>query len=282
MMPRLAFGLVVAICVGGCADGSRQDPEFVRLCAEPREDFFLPLRRNDIGDGRIRERFGYVCEPLVRLEGLDFGAERRAYLCGFTVDRQEDERTRPRRLESEKAFGRPMTMESFSSHAGEPDDVRERATAGGGGRMSRGNVRQSLPLNVSAGFVGFSASAIVVSDDRGEVKRIIFTERELDEALVGVRGWLGAMVLMELRGAIGSVGIAQHFMKSRGRPVLPVQCTAGQAAATAEGWRLEELEIHRNCQPALRRSVEVTRGGEVRVLASRAAGGLFEPMICAD
>lgn len=281
-MPRLALGLVVAICVGGCADGSRQDPEFLRLCGEPREDFSLPLHRDDSGDGRIRERFGSVCEPLVRLDGLDFGAERRAYLCGFTVDRREDERTRLRRLASEKAFGRPMTMESFSSHAGEPDDVRERATTGGGGRTSRGDVRQSLPLNVSAGFVGFSASAIVVSDERGEVKRIVFTERELDETLAGVHGWLGAMALMDLRGAIGSVGIAQHVMKSRGRPIRPVQCTAGHSTATAQGWRLDDLEVHRNCQPTLRRSVEVTRSGEVIVLASRTAGGPLEPVICAD
>lgn len=268
---RILAALCALVVLSACAMAPDHEPAVAALCAEPREDFSLPLASDIPSDSAVRQRFGGACDQLGGIEGLDFGANRSAYRCRYFVPRRDDARAVAARAVLDAVFGRRVGA-AAGDMAMEPDDVRARILAHRAG-SGRSAAELDLPLDVSSGIMGYAATAVILMGDRDGRPTVLLTRGELDGALVSVRDWQGAMTLMELSSVLGQTGIAAFLARERGEEVRPVQCTARVARSDAGGWHLDRMTIKRNCNEPLERSVSVGPRGTVVVTASRQIAG---------
>lgn len=263
----MRWGAVACLfLLGGCAQNLAKT-ELVPLC-QSEVPFRIALQKGNFADERVAERFSPVCRRLNRIEGLKFKDAEQVYLCNATVWRNpEDARVADQVTRQDAAFGRKLRIEDFDRSAGEPDDIRE--------RMNRQRQQQNLTrlaLGGSAGFSGVFGKFLLLTDEGGNLRKVLYTYEDFDRSIQDVLSLNGAMFLLELKNMAGFGGAKDE------------QCKIASIVAESGGWMIEEMPVQRNCAKPVKRDVRVGRDGSVQLIRQYEKFALYETvsMVCAD
>lgn len=136
-------------------------------------------------------------------------------------------------------------------------------------RAVLGEAAERADILTRYGLAGKQFGVLVIY--RGGETQILATQAELQQARVTVETPDAALAWAYLYGALGS-GPAEGFNAK-------ALCGA-RLEATAEGWKLKNASIFKNCEPDQTRDLLITRDGSVEILSLQVVKG--KPVLCVD
>lgn len=221
------------------------------MCIPERNILAEPLHPDDPADSAIATRFGEVCQPLRRLDGLKFDVGQRAYTCGLALPYRGAPGADAKTEKFERAFGKRWHAGSFDVEASEPDPLRPSPRAARRSVPGADFVTQE-PINGRSSFQYSAVTFVLLADAGGKFEQLLATRVDFGLVFDGVSDLNGAIALLSLRENVGKQ-----------------VCTADSVTENSDGWEFSGVRFLPNCGDERIRDFHVTRSGETKVLSDR-------------